>query len=163
MNKLRFSWAALSLLPPIVLFAALCVGPSGCGGGGKSSSTPTPVGTGANVQVAFVSNFAAASSGFENFFLNVVGVRMNPRPNTSNTATPSETNGKWVVIGAPTATSTGNNSGEVPIDVLGGLSQLQVFNTFGVRSGNFTTIEVVLDTTNPGFVVPRCAGGRGLS
>jgi hypothetical protein len=120
------------------------------------------VGTGAGVQVGFVSNFAAASSGFQNFFLNVVGVRMNPLPNTSNAATPSETNGKWVVIGAPTATSTGNNSGEVPIDVLAGLSQLQVFNTLGIRSGKFTTIELVLDTTNPGFVVPQCAGGGNL-
>ena len=163
MNKLRFSWAALSLLPPILMFAALCVGPAGCGGGGgssSSSSTPSPIA--ANVQVAFISNFAAASSGFQNFFLNVVGVRMNPRPNASNTATPSESNGKWVDIGAPTATSTGSSSGEVPIDVLGGLSQLQVFNTSAVPSEKFTTIEVVLDTTNPGFIVPQCAGGGNL-
>jgi hypothetical protein len=122
--------------------------------------TPSP--TAANVQVAFITNFAAASSGFQNFFLNVAGVRMNPQPNSSNTATPSETSGKWVVIGAPTATSTSGGSGVVPIDVLGGLSQLQVFNTLGVRSGKFTTIEVVLDTTNPGFVVPQCAGGGNL-
>jgi hypothetical protein len=161
-NKLRFSWAALSLLAPILIFAALFLGPAGCGGGGSSSgsSTPTASGTAASVQVAFITNFAAASSGFQNFFLNVAGVRMNPRPNSSNTATPLETNGKWVVIGPPTATSTASGSGDVPIDVLGGLSQLQVFNTFGVRSGKFTTIEVVLDTTTPGFIVPQCAGGN---
>jgi hypothetical protein len=162
-NKLRFSWAALSLLAPILIFAALCVGPAGCGGGGTTSSTGlTPSPTAANVQVAFITNFAAASSRFQNFFLNVAGVRMNPRPNTSNTATPSETNGKWVVIPVPTATSTASGSGDVPIDVLGGLSELQVFNTTGVRNGTFTTIEVVLDTTNPGFIVPQCAGGGNL-
>jgi hypothetical protein len=160
-NKLRFSWAALSLLAPILIFAALCVGPAGCGGGGGSgSSTPTASGTAASVQVAFITNFAAASSGFQNFFLNVAGVRMNPRPNASNTATPLESNGKWVVIGPPTATSTASGSGDVPIDVLGGLSKLQVFNTFGVQSEKFTTIEVVLDTTTPGFIVPQCAGGN---
>jgi len=158
-NKLRVSWAALSLLAPILIFAALCVGPAGCGGGGGSSS-PSASPTSANVQVAFISNFAAASAGFQNFFLNMTGVRMNPFPNASKTATPSETNGKWVVIPVPTATATGNGSGDVPIDVLGGLSQLQVFNTLGVRSGNFTTIEVVLDTANPGFIVPQCAGGN---
>jgi hypothetical protein len=160
-NKLRVSWAALSLLPPILIFAALCVGPAGCGGSG-SSSPPTPTPTAAIVQVAFITNFAAASSGLQNFFLNVAGVRMNPLPNASTTATPSETNGKWVVIPVPTATSTGSSPGVVPIDVLGGLSQLQVFNTSGVRSGKFTTIEVVLDTTNPGFIVPHCAGGGNL-
>jgi hypothetical protein len=160
-NKLRFSWAALSLLPPILIFAALCVGPAGCGTS-SSSSVPTPTASAGFVQVAFISELAGASSQFQNFFLNVVGVRMNPRPNTSNTATPSETNGKWVVIGAPTATSTSSSSGEVPIDLLGGQSQLQVFNTFGLRSGKFTTVEVVLDTANPGFIVPQCAGGGNL-
>ncbi len=159
MSKLRFSWAALSLLPPILLFVALCVGPAGCGGGGGSSSPPTPSPSAANVQVAFITNFAAAASSFQNFFLNVAGVRMNPLPNASKTATPSETNAKWVVIPVPTSTSTGSGSGDVPLDVLRGLSHLQVFNTLGVGSGKFTTIEVVLDTTNPGFIVPQCAGG----
>jgi hypothetical protein len=160
-NKLRFSWAALSLLAPILIFAALCVGPAGCGGG-SSGAAPTPTASAGDVQVGFISNLAGASSPFQNFVLNVVGVRMNPRPNASNTATPLETNGKWVVIGAPTATSTSGGSGEVPVDLLGAQSQLLVFNTFGLRSGKFTTIEVVLDTANPGFIVPQCAGGGNL-
>jgi hypothetical protein len=154
----------LSLLAPMLIFAALCLAPAGCGGGSSSSSsTPTPTSAGpAKVQVAFISNLAGASSQFQNFFLNVAGVRMNPRPNASNTATPLETAGSWVVIGPPTATSTSSSTGEVPIDVLGGLSQLQVFNTFGVRGGKYTTIEVVLDAPNPGFLVPQCAGGGNL-
>ncbi len=160
MNKFRFSWAALSLLAPVLIFSALFFGPAGCGGGGGGGA-PLPSPTAANVQVGFVTTLTGISpSAIQSFILNVAGVRMNPLPNSKNTATPSETSGKWVVIPVPTATSTGSIPGDVPIDVVAGESQLQEFNTFGTKSGKFTTIEVVLDTTNPGFIVPLCAGGN---
>ena len=165
MNKLRFSWAALSLLAPILIFCALCMGPAACSSNSGNSAEPTP--TNANVQVAFISNLTASSSlpanflqTLQSFVLNVAGVRMNPLPNSSKTATPSETSGKWVVIPVPSATSTGSGTGVVPIDVIGDQSQLQVFNTQGVGAKKFTTIEVVLDTTQPGSIVPQCAGGN---
>jgi hypothetical protein len=162
-NKFRFSWAALSLLAPVLIFSAICFGPAGCSGGG--GSTPTPVPTAAEVQVGFVTSVTSSVTGFsasnlQNFFFNVTGVRMNPQPNATHTASPSETSGKWVEIPVPTATSTGTVPGDVPIDVLAGQSQLQVFNTGGVKTGKYFSIEVVLDTTQPGYVVPVCAGGN---
>jgi hypothetical protein len=160
-NKLRFSWAALSLLAPILIFCALCMGPTACSSNSSGPALPSP--TNANVQVAFVTSLTGSSSvlqGLQNFIVNVTGVRMNPLPNSSKTATPNETNGKWVVIPVPSATATGSGSGVVPIDVIGGQSQMQVFNTLGVTARKFTTIEVVLDTTQPGYIVPQCAGAN---
>ena len=164
MNKLRFSWAALSLLAPILIFCALCLGPAACSGGnGSSAALPSP--TNANVQVAFISTLTASSSlppnflqSLQNFVVNVTGVRMNPLPTASGAPTPSETNGKWVVIPVPSATATGSGSGVVPFDVISGQSQMQVFNTLGVNARKFVTIELVLDTTQPGYIVPQCAG-----
>jgi hypothetical protein len=87
---------------------------------------------------------------------------MNPLPNPSagKTATPSETSGKWVVIPVPTAASTGSSPGDVPVNMIAGLSELQTFNTASLAPGKFSTIEVVLDAAIPGFVVPLCAGGN---
>ena len=172
MNKLRFSWAALSLLAPILIFCALCFGPAACSSNGSSTALPSP--TNANVQAAFISSLIASPSGtasplppdflrtLQSFVVNVTGVRMNPlpKPNSSNTASPSETSGKWVVIPVPSATATGSGTGVVPIDVISGQSELQVFNTVGLNAKKFTTIEVDLDTTQPGFIVPQCAGGK---
>ena len=165
MNKLRFSWAALSLLAPILIFCALCMGPAACSSSSGSGALPTP--TNANVQVAFISTLTASSSlpanflqTLQNFFLNVTGVRLNPLPNASKTATPSETSGKWVVISVPTSTATGSGSGVVPFDVISGQSLMQVFNTQGIAAKKYTTVEVVLDTTQPGYVVPQCAGAN---
>jgi len=158
-NKLRFSRASLSLLAPLLIFSALCLGPASCGGnsgGGSPASSPTA----ALVQVGFVTNLSGiAPASLRSFILNVTGVRMNPLPNSKNTATPSETSGKWVIIPVPTATATGASPGSYQLDVLAGQSQMQVFNSFGVKNGKFTTIEVVLDTTSPGGIVPLCAGG----
>lgn len=165
MNKLRLSWAALSLLAPILTFCALCFGPAACSSNGSSAPLPSP--TNANVQVAFITTLTASSSlptsflqTLQSFVVNVTGVRMNPLPNNSKTATPNETSGKWVGIPVPSATASGSGSGVVPIDVIGGQSEMQVFNTLGVNAQKFTTIEVVLDTTQPGYVVPQCAGGN---
>ncbi len=159
MKKLRLSWAALSLLAPVLIFSALFLGPAGCKSGSSSVAAPSP--TAANVQVGFVTDLSGVVSpaSIQSFILNVTGVRMNPLPNSSNSATPSETSGKWVAIPVPTATATGSIPGDVPVNVVEGESQLQVFNTFGVGSGKFITIEVDLDTTNPGSIVPLCAGG----
>jgi hypothetical protein len=156
-NKFRFTWAALSLLTPLLIFSALCFGPAACSS--NNSTTPAASPTAAGVQVGFITNLSGINTQtLQNFFLNVTGVRINPLPNSSKTATPSETSGKWILIPVPTATATGIIPGAVPIDVIAGESALQVFNTTNTTSGKFNTVEVVLDTTTPGFVVPLCAG-----
>lgn len=159
-NKFRFSWAALSLLAPILLFCAVCFGPAACSSGGSSS--PSVAATAGFVQAEFIANLTGISAAsLQNFVINVTNIRMNPLPTGSKTATPSETSGKWVVIPAPTATASGAVSpGDVAVDMLADQSQMQIFNTVGLKNEKFNTVEVVLDTALPGFVVPQCAGAN---
>jgi len=155
-NKLRFSWAAISLLAPVLIICALCPGPSAYS---QSPALPSP--TAANVQVGFITTLTGQPvSSMENVVLNIANVRINPRPTGTGTP-PAENNGKWVIIPVPSGTPTSSSPGDVQLDVVAGESQLQVFNTQGVRNEKFKTVEVVFDTGVPGFIVPTCPASAG--
>ncbi|MGO9602919.1 MAG: hypothetical protein ACLQAT_05860 [Candidatus Binataceae bacterium] len=161
MNKLRFPWAALSLLAPILIICALCLGPSACSNS-SSGAAPVPSPTAANVQVGFITTLTGQPvSNMQSVVLNVANVRINPLPSGTGTPPPA-TNGKWVIIPVPSGTPTSSSPGDVPLDMVAGESQLQTFNTQGVKSAKYKTVEVVLDTGVPGFIIPTCpAGGSG--
>ena len=117
------------------------------------------------VQVGFITQFTDQDpSNLRNIFLNVVAVRLNPLPRKNSTKFPPENNSKWQTITIPTGTGTGNagRPGDLQIDLLAGRTQLQLFNTAAVRIDQYRTVELILDTTNPGYVVPVCQQGSGL-
>ena len=121
------------------------------------------------VQVGFVSAITDQNpANLQNIFLNVVGVRLNPLPrkHSKNQNIPNDNNPKWVNIPIPSGAGVGvaGRPGDLQIDLLAGRTQLQLFNTAGARTQTYNTIELLLDTTNPGYVVPVCSllGGGPL-
>jgi len=119
------------------------------------------------IQVGFVSAITDTSpSNLANIFLNVIAVRFNPLPkkDSKNQNLPNENNPKWVTIPIPSGAGAGvaGRPGDLQIDLLAGRTQLQMFNTAAVRIQTFRSIELVLDTTNPGYVVPVCSLGGAL-
>lgn len=124
------------------------IGTSGCGGGGGSSPSPAP--TPGNIEIAFVGQ---PPLGFRNVLVNVSTVRLNPNANASvNDST-------WVTIPVAANSAAGftiGNPGDLQLD----LNKLQtgatVFNTFGVPVNVYNQVQVVVDTTIPGTLIPVC-------
>ncbi len=102
-----------------------------------------------SVQIGFV---AVPPPGFQNVFLNVSGVRINPKANPNPGAK------KWQTIPVP---SVGEGSTGHPGDLQFDLNDIQdvpqLFNTAPVRKGTYVTAELLLDQTNPGTLVPNCS------
>ena len=147
---------ALVLLPPIVLILSLMILPAGCGGGGGAAA---PTATQGVVQVSFTDS---PSAGFQSVLLNVIAVRLNP----SMDGNVAENDPNWVEISAPPGTGT-----PTPLPT-GAVSELQIdlnqlqndakfFNSGVVPSNNYYQIEVIVDSQNPGTIVPTC-GGSGV-
>src|SRR5271166_5727268 len=125
--------------------------PSGCGGGGGSS--PSAVGTPAEVSVALVG--VPPVGNFRSVLLNVSGIRIN------KTANASQSSPGWTTIAVPSSAGTGNaqNPGDLQIDLMNTQTGAVVFNTAGVKPGTYQTLQVLIDQTNPGTVVPACQSG----
>jgi hypothetical protein len=121
------------------------------------------------VQAGFVANLQFPSSeptpNLQNIFLNVVAVRLNPKPKGKSTKLPNENDPKWVTIPIPSGTGVGSagRPGDLQIDLLAGRTQLQLFNTAKVRTETYHTVELSLDTVNPGYVVPVCSSVTGAT
>lgn len=119
------------------------------------------------VQVGFVANLQFPTSeptpNFQHIFLNVVAVRLNPKGTA--TTFPAENNPKWVTITIPSGTGVGNagRPGDLQIDLLAGRTQLQLFNTGKARTDTYHSVELSIDTTNPGYVVPVCSSVTGTN
>jgi len=141
----------IALIVPLVLCAsALFVSP-GCGGGGSS---PTPVPNAAAVAIAFVGGPPQAPPVYRNIFFNVSAIRLNPQ------ASPSPTDPQWVSISVPTG--AGNTTpGNVQLDINNLRAQSQLFNIGNIPAGTYQTIQVVLDQSQPGMVVPTCQASNG--
>src|SRR5215475_14913363 len=118
--------------------------------------------TTANLEIGITAKITGASSAdFQKVFLNLVAVRINPKPNSKNTNAPNQTDKKWFTIGVPTgsATPTSAKPGDVQIDMIAAQSQLQLFNIIGISPNTYHTLELVLDAVTPGTIVPICGTG----
>jgi len=102
----------------------------------------------ARVQIGFL---GVPPAGFQNVLLNVVAVRINPHANVA------PTNGGWQKIPAPPGIGGGFNA-ELQIDLNSSQNVPQLFNTAGVRPGNYRIAQLILDSTNPGSLIPNCPG-----
>jgi len=167
-KKLRISWAAVSLIPPLLILCSLFFGSFGNRHKATfaASSTPGPGATSANVQVGFITTITGQPpSGLQNMYLNIISVRLNPKPKpgATNQGLPGENDAAWKSIPVPAGVGVGINGkpGDLQLDVLAGQNKFQLFNTAGVRPNKYSSVEVVLDTTTPGSVVPICSSGGG--
>ena len=167
MKNFSFVRAALALLAPAFVLSVVLIGPDKGGPDVAISAThtPTPAPAGptpAQIQVAFISTInVPPPTGFQNVFLNVTSVRVNPKPrNLADTTFPAEADPLWQTIPIPTGTgpARAGRPGDLQIDLVAAQSVAQLFNTFGIKVDKFHSIEVVLDTTNPGVIVPVCGG-----
>jgi hypothetical protein len=130
--------------------------PSGCGGGGGSSvATPGP--TTGSVAVAFVG--VPPPGNFRSALLNISGVRINPAANADPGAQ------GWVTIPVPSGSGNGNgsNPGDLQIDLLNTQTMATVFNVGSAQPGTYQTVQVLVDPSIPGTIVPACQGGSSNS
>lgn len=130
---------ALRLAVPFII--AICVLLGGTG--------PAWAGSKASVQIGFV---GAPPPGFQNVLLNVVAVRINPHLN----AAPSS--GGWQKIPAPPGIGGNGTNAELQIDLNSSQNVPQLFNTAGVRTKQYKTVQLLLDPNNPGTLIPNCPG-----
>ncbi len=166
MKKLRLSKAALSVLAPLLILAGLLFGSNLRSFRPVAASTPGPGPTSGNVQVGFITTITGVPpSGLQNVFLNVVAVRLNPKPKpgSKNQGIPSENDGSWRAIPVPAGIGIGLNGkpGDLQIDMIAGQGKFQTFNTGPIRTNSYSSVEVVLDTGLPGTIVPVCSSGGG--
>ena len=169
MKKLRLSRATLSLVAPLLILLFLVVGPILHPRrlvGFASTATPSPGPTSANVQVGFITTITGVPpSGLQNVFLNVIAVRLNPKPKpgVKNQGIPNEGDPAWKAIPVPLGVGLGlsGKPGDLQIDMIAGQGKFQTFNTAPIRPNSYSSVEVVLDTAVPGNIVPICSSGGG--
>lgn len=87
---------------------------------------------------------------FQNVLLNVQSVRINP----SATAGPGS--GKWQTIPVPPGIGSAGQTADLQIDLNTSQNIPQLFNTANVRVDTYRTVELRLDPTYPGSLVPDC-------
>lgn len=151
MNDRRPWWLVFSLLPPLIALCGLLI-PYGCGGGG-GGSLPAAGATPAEVSIALVG--VAPVGNFRSVFLNVSGIRINKTVHASSNSP------GWTTVAVPSSAGTGNaqNPGDLQIDLLRTQTGAVAFNTAGVEPGTYNTLQVLIDQTNPGKIVPACQSG----
>ncbi len=92
---------------------------------------------------------------FQNVLLNVVAVRINPHVG----AAPN--NPQWQKIPAPPGFGANGTGAELNIDLNASQNIPQLFNTAGVRVSTYKIAQLVLDSSNPGSLIPNCPGQGG--
>jgi hypothetical protein len=112
-------------------------------------TTPALAGKSARVQIGFM---GAPPSGYQNVLLNVIAVRINPHINAAPTA------GGWQKIPAPPGIGGNGANGELQIDLNSSQNIPQLFNTAGVRTQPYKIVQLLLDSSNPGYLIPNCPG-----
>jgi hypothetical protein len=165
------SWRALVLLiAPVLLLMALVVGPAELGWSQYTGLVGTIV----------VGISGKLPKGFQSISFNVVSVRLNP----STDSQVSDYDANWVTIPVPPGVglnTTGisnpfadlatlfslNSTGPSPGAVGTGPSELQIdmaqvatlpqlFNSWTVPASTYHQIELVIDSSNAGTVIPNC-------
>ena len=90
--------------------------------------------------------------------INVAGVRINTIANADPSAP------GWVSISVPSSAGSGNaqTPGDLQIDLLQSQTEATFFNIGGAPPGTYQTVQILVDPTNPGTIVPACqAAGSG--
>lgn len=131
--------------PIIPLITVICVLLAGAG--------PARAGKSAQVEVGFVGVPPKSESGtplYQDVLLNVRSVRINPNVD----AAPG--NAKWQSIPVPPAIGGKGQNADLQIDLNTSQNIPQLFNTAGVQPGTYRIAELVLDSANPGSIVPNC-------
>jgi hypothetical protein len=123
-------------LPFIITFCLLLAG-----------TVPAGAANNARVQIGFV---GAPPPNFQNVLLNVVSVRINPHIGAAPNAT------GWQKIPAPPGIGGSNSNAELQIDLNSSQNIPQLLNTSTVRTDNYKIVQLVLDTNNPGTLIPNC-------
>lgn len=166
---------AAFLAPVIISLSLLFID---CGGSPQSTSAEASTSSKGSVQLSFTGSVSATSGlAFQSLLLNVISVRLNP----SSDLNISEADPGWQIIAAPIGATAGES---LPSLTLGGnfgpngnavgvglaQSELQIdlallqnsvvlFNTGKVRAISYGQIELLLDPSTPGYVVPQCGVG----
>jgi Domain of unknown function (DUF4382) len=130
------------------------IAPWGCGSGGGGGTT-TPVKKNAEIAVGFIGGPPSAPQGlpgFRSVLLNISQIRLNP------SATAGLNDSKWVTIPVPPATGpgTGSSPGDMQIDLNNLQTGATLFNTTSIPVGTYAQVQVVVDTTIPGTIIPAC-------
>jgi len=123
-----------------------------CALAGGSGSAWAGNGKTALVAVAFT---GAPPPGFQNVLLNVQGVRINPHAN----AGPSSSG--WQLIPTPPGIGGGNQNAELQIDLNNLQDVPELFNTTKVRPATYKVAQLLLDSNNPGSLIPNCPQSPG--
>ena len=89
---------------------------------------------------------------FQNVLLNVIAVRINPHAGAAPNA------GSWQKIPVPPGIGGSNSLGELQIDLNSIQNVPELLNTAKVRTGNYRIVQLLLDPTNPGSLIPNCPG-----
>jgi hypothetical protein len=160
-KKLHLSWSAVAILAPAAIVCAILVG--SIHGTDKALAGKKK----GSLQVAFITNVTGPNGGpaehFQNLFLNVSSVRINPKPKpkAKNQVIPAEGASNWITIPVPAGVGgvARGNPGDLQIDMIAGQSQAQYYNTGKVKQNTYYTVEVEFDTSVPGFAVPTCPSG----
>jgi hypothetical protein len=103
----------------------------------------------ARVQIGFV---GVPPPGFQNVLLNVVSVRINPKAGAAPNA------GSWQKVPAPPGIGNSGVNAELQIDLNSSQNMPQLFNTAAVRTDGYKIVQLVLDSSNPGTLIPNCPG-----
>ncbi len=121
-----------------------------------ASAGPARAAKGASVVIGFVGvppksmiNGVAVPN-FQNVLLNIQAVRINPK------ASASPNNGKWQKIPVPPGIGGSGQSADLQIDLNNSQNVPTIFNTAPVRVDSYRQAELLIDTQNPGTLIPDC-------
>jgi hypothetical protein len=120
-----------------------------------AGAVPAGAAKNSRVQIGFVGTRpVSANTGiplpFQNVLLNVVSIRINPKVNAAPNA------GGWQKIPAPPGIGGSSSNAELQIDLNSSQNVPQLFNTANVKTGSYKIVQLVLDQTNPGTLIPNC-------
>ncbi len=165
------SWRAfVLLLAPVLLVAALTVGPLGTGW--SEFTGPTGI-----IVVGFSGSLPP---GFQNISFNIVSVRLNP----STDPNVPDTDPNWITVPVPpgvglnttgvsnpfttlatlfslnttgpTPSAAGTGPSELQIDMAQIATLPQMFNSWTVPASSYFEVELVLDSSSAGTLIPDC-------
>lgn len=123
------------------------------------ATTPALAGKAARVQIGFMAAPITPTGQYQNVLLNVIGVRINQHIGAAPTA------GGWQKIPVPPGLGGSGANAELQIDLNSLQNVPQLFNTASVRTEPYKIVQLLLDSTNPGYLIPNCpksppAGGN---
>lgn len=113
-----------------------------------------------NLQIGFtgtiVNQSGQPNQRFKNVYLNIQQVRV------SASATPGSGGFQPIAVPFGIAQQTRGKPADLQLDLNNIQNTPQLFNSAAVKANTYKTIEVDLDTSNPGTIVPLCpSGGAG--